>query len=58
MTICEYCWAEARRRFHSGDTDAESVTAIYEQLVEAEWCYCEHDYDYEEGDDEDEDTDE
>ena len=53
MAVCEQCWAEAQRRLYAGDTDGESVTAIYEQLVEAEWCYCENDHDYEVGDEED-----
>ena len=43
MTVCEKCWEEAQRRLYSGDTDCESVTAIYEQLIEAEWCSRNHD---------------
>ena len=36
--VCEVCWREAVWRHNSGDGDGESVTAIYEQLVEADWC--------------------
>lgn len=38
MIHCEDCWREATIRHANGMGEGESVTEVYGDLVEANWC--------------------